>query len=60
MLKGALLSAVPGDAARKVGSALGDGHTTSGLDAAMQTQANKLHPVGAAPRKDGRIPSAYD
>ncbi len=23
-----------------------NGHTTSGMDAAMQAQANKLHPVG--------------
>lgn len=27
--------------------AQGDGHTTSGIDSAMQAQANKLHPTGS-------------
>lgn len=31
----------------KVNAAL-NGHTTSGLDAAMQSQADKLHPVGGS------------
>lgn len=48
-LKGKILDAVPGDAARKVSTAIGgtqgDGHTTSGLDQAMQNHADKLHPV---------------
>lgn len=29
----------------KVTQALNDGHTTSGMDAAMQAHADKLHPV---------------
>jgi hypothetical protein len=29
-----------------VPAAKNDGHTTSGLDAAMQAQADKLHPTG--------------
>lgn len=33
------------DVFNKVAGTLNDGHTTSGLDAVMQAQANKLHPV---------------
>lgn len=29
----------------------GDGHTTSGLDAAMQAHADKVHPVPSPPPK---------
>jgi hypothetical protein len=29
------------------GKATGDGHTTSGLDRAMQAHADSVHPVGA-------------
>lgn len=29
----------------------GDGHTTSGLDAAMSAHADKLHPVNTPPKK---------
>lgn len=51
-LKDAILGVIPGDAARKVSSAMGDGHTTSGLDSAMQAQANKLHPAPTWPSRD--------
>ena len=45
-----ILDRVPGDAARKTRDAMshGDGHTTSGLDQAMQDHADKVHPVGGA------------
>lgn len=48
-IKGAILDVVPGDAARKLSSAM-DGHTTSGLDRAMQSHADQEHPVGSNPR----------
>ena len=46
-----VLGRVPGDAARKSRDAMSggrnDGHTTSGMDAAMQDHADKVHPVGS-------------
>lgn len=64
VLKNAILGAAPGDATNKVNAALGgnnDGHTTSGMDAAMQAHANKVHPVsGITRRKDGSIKYPLD
>jgi len=64
-LQSKLLDMVPGNAARKVSAGLQnqpqpaaqpaaapqpDGHTTSGLDYAMQQHADQIHPVNRAPR----------
>ena len=39
-------SIMRGETAASGSTTLGNGHTTSGLDQAMQQQADKLHPVG--------------
>lgn len=56
-IRGAIMGAVPG--ANQISKALGgnDGHTTSGIDSAMQAHANKEHPVGngITRRKDGSL-----
>lgn len=57
-IRNKVLDMVPGDAARKVNAALGgknDGHTTSGMDAAMQAHADQQHPVPTKTRKDGSL-----
>lgn len=41
-----------------VAKGLSDGHTTSGMDAAMQTHADKMHPLSPAAQKYKlRLPS---
>lgn len=61
-IKNAILGAVPGDAARKVSSAMTGATTgtTSGLDAAMQQHADQQHPVGSPgnPNAPGLNPKA--
>jgi hypothetical protein len=48
-LRNTIMGAVPGDAARKVSGAMAKANgtlgTTSGLDAAMQSHADDVHPV---------------
>lgn len=53
-VKNAILGAIPGDAARKISTALTPG-TTSGIDSAMQAHADQQHPVGVTKRPDGSI-----
>lgn len=62
-IRGAILGVVPGDAANKINKALTPG-TTSGMDAAMQSQADKLHPTsggnGITRRPDGSLKFPLD
>ena len=66
-LRDTILDMVPGDAARKLSTAIGnagaggknDGHTTSGMDLALQNHADKMHPVdrpAVDPSQLGRNP----
>lgn len=61
-IKGAILDQIPGDAVRKITSALSGttAGTTSGLDAAMQAHADQQHPVGSPgnPNAPGLNPKA--
>lgn len=59
-IRNAALDVVPGDAARKIPAAMSGATagTTSGMDAAMQAHADKMHPVTSGPtvfkkRSDG-------
>lgn len=59
-IRSAVMDMVPGNAANKINAAVGgknDGHTTSGMDAAMQAHADQQHPVNVPTktRKDGSL-----